>query len=183
MCDYCDGLRGEHLENCPNSFPKGSRDERVTKDSWDIGYRGGERSKYVGNEAAWLMGKVMAERGDNRGIFDESSLGEVELRLHHHDWNYDCDCNYYYSDCSRGYIDHQFILGLLQGMGCPYTWSELRAYRFSKVLEDFEEYEVDRWWRKESDRHLVAGTVRSSLISRSRWEEIHEWFRLHDKKE
>ena len=96
-------------------------------------------------------------------------------RLKNHDWYYG------YSDdhrvWQRGRQRQQELIRDLEGMGCPYTLSEIRMTVLDMIAEDFaEEGDTGYWYRQPRKYKNVAGVLRTSLIERARADEITRWF-------
>lgn len=108
----------------------------------------------------------------------ERARGPFEQALRAHDWYYA------YSDDHGVWARGQAALKVLQerhaALECPFTLLELNHWVHGMVLEDFEEVEPDKWYRKGKSRQYVAASRRDDLIEQAKVDEIVAWMQEHD---
>jgi hypothetical protein len=109
---------------------------------------------------------------------NERKPGPFEQTLRAHDWYYA------YSDDHGVWLRGQASVKALQArheaLKCPFTLLELNLWVHNMILEDFEEVEPGKFWRKSKSRQYVAACRNEDLIPQAKADEITAWMREHD---
>jgi hypothetical protein len=110
---------------------------------------------------------------------NERERGPFEKALHAHDWYYA------YSDDHSVWVRGQASVKALQAqheaLKCPFSLLELNTYVHKRILEQFEEIEPGKFWRKGKDREYVAACRHEDLIPQAKADEITAWLDENDK--
>lgn len=98
---------------------------------------------------------------------------EFAKALNAHDWYYQYSDDHRY--WTRGSQERRQLIASHKQLECPFSFTELQAWAFNMVVEQFEEDENGNWYRTPKKYKSVAPTTRGQLILESRWNEIQDW--------
>ena len=106
------------------------------------------------------------------------NAGPFERALRLHDWYYEYSDSY--GTWQRGRARRDSLRNQREKLGCPFNLAELHSWVIGWILENFEEDEPDKWYRK-GQKGVFAALKRRELITQERADEIEKWMEENDR--